>query len=65
MRPPPVERFPAKPVRLPGPTFWPFFMAVGLSFIGWGLIATWLIATGGAIVFVISLVGWINDMRHE
>lgn len=63
--PPPVERFPARPTRLPEPTYWPFFMAIGISFIGWGLISTWLIATGGAIVFVISLVGWINDMRHE
>ena len=63
--PPPVERFPARPARLPEPTYWPFFMAIGLTFIGWGLIATWLIAAGGAIVFVISLIGWINDMRHE
>lgn len=63
--PPPVDRFPAQPSHLPEPTYWPFFMAIGLAFIGWGLISTWLIAAGGAVVFVISLIGWINILRHE
>lgn len=63
--PPPGERFLAQPSQLPEPTYWPFFMAAGLCFIGWGLISTWLIAVGGLIVFVISLVGWINILRHE
>lgn len=63
--PPPTETFPARPTRLPEPTYWPFFMAMGLAFIGWGLIATWLITAGGLIVFVIALIGWINILRHE
>lgn len=63
--PPPGERFLAQPSQLPDPTYWPFFMAIGLCFIGWGLISTWLIGAGGLIVFVISLVGWINILRHE
>ena len=40
-------------------------MAIGITFIGWGLISTWIIAVGGVIVFIISLVGWINILRHE
>jgi hypothetical protein len=40
-------------------------MAVGFAFIGWGLISTYLISIGGAIVFVIALIGWINILRHE
>jgi hypothetical protein len=40
-------------------------MAMGLAFFGWGLISTWLIAVGGLIVFIISLIGWINILRHE
>ncbi|HWB93616.1 MAG TPA: hypothetical protein VG605_17265 [Puia sp.] len=63
--PPPATRFPARPVHLPEPTYWPFFMAMGLAFFGWGLISTWLIAVGGLIVFIISLIGWINILRHE
>ena len=55
----------AKPARLPEPTYWPFFMALGLAFSGWGLLSTWLVSAGGLIVFVTALIGWINNLRHE
>ncbi len=61
----PIEMVKAKPERLPEPTYWPFFMALGLAFAGWGLLSTWLVSLGGGIVFVISLAGWINILRHE
>ena len=63
--PPPEEQFPAKPEELPTPTYWPFFTAMGIAFIGWGLISTWVIALGGLVVLIVSLVGWINILRHE
>lgn len=63
--PPPDELFPAKPVQLPEPTYWPFFLAMGIAGIGWGLISTWIITVGGVIVLIISLAGWINILRHE
>ena len=63
--PPPRDLYPAKPVHLPEPTYWPFFLAIGITFIAWGLISTWIIAVGGVIVLIISLVGWINILRHE
>ncbi|HEV2482744.1 MAG TPA: hypothetical protein VGS79_23925 [Puia sp.] len=63
--PPPMERFTAKPAKLPMPTYWPFFLAMGIAFIGWGLISTWVLTVGGGIVFIISLIGWINILRHE
>ncbi|MEP6751105.1 MAG: hypothetical protein ABJB86_25440 [Bacteroidota bacterium] len=55
----------SRPHKLPAPTYWPFFMAVGLSFGAWGLLTTWLISVMGLIVFTISLIGWINILRHE
>lgn len=55
----------AKPEILPKPTYWPFFMALGLTFMGWGILTIWLISLAGFIVFVISLIGWINILRHE
>ncbi|HUB60466.1 MAG TPA: hypothetical protein VL978_07190 [Puia sp.] len=57
--------FPARPQRLPEPTYWPLFTAAGIAFIGWGLISTWIIAICGLLVFIVSLVGWINILRHE
>lgn len=55
----------AKPEQLPKPTYWPFFMALGLMFMGWGLLTIWLISAAGLLVFIISLIGWINILRHE
>jgi len=59
------EAVKAKPVQLPNPTYWPFFTAMGLLFMGWGLLSLWLVSVAGFIVFIISLIGWINLMRHE
>lgn len=62
---PQIEKVKAKPEHLPKPTYYPFFLALGLMFLGWGLLTTWLISLAGFIVFIISLIGWINNMRHE
>lgn len=40
-------------------------MALGITFIGWGLISFWLISIGGLIVFAIALSRWINILRHD
>jgi len=55
----------AKPEVLPGPTYWPFFLAMGLAFLFWGLLTTWIILIAGALIFIIALTGWINQLRHE
>lgn len=60
-----IEKVKAKPERLPKPTYWPFFLALGLAFMGWGLLTTWYFSLAGLIVFVVSLTGWINLLRHE
>jgi hypothetical protein len=60
-----MEKVKAKPEHLPQPTYWPFFLALGVMFCGWGLLTTWLISVAGLIVFTISLIGWINILRHE
>ncbi len=59
------EKVKAKPEELPKPTYWPFYLAMGLTFAGWGLISTWLFSVIGLIIIVVSLYGWINILRHE
>lgn len=61
----PDEMVKAKPEVLPDPTYWPFFLAVGLTFLGWGLLTTWLVSAAGFIILIISIIGWINILRHE
>lgn len=60
-----IETAKAKPEKLPKPTYWPFFLALGLTFIAWGLLTTWYFSVAGLIVFVVSLIAWINILRHE
>lgn len=55
----------ATPSVLPSTSYWPFFMAVGMLFLGWGLLTSWIFSLAGLIVLMISLAGWINLMRHE
>lgn len=60
-----MEKVKAKPEKLPQPTYWPFFLALGLTFSAWGLLTTWYISVAGLVVFIVSLIGWINILRHE
>jgi len=55
----------AKPEVLPKPTYWPFFLAMGLAFTFWGLLTTWVVLVAGILIFIVSLMGWINILRHE
>jgi hypothetical protein len=55
----------AKPQILPRPTYWPFFLAMGLAFLFWGLLTTWVILLAGGLIFTIALIGWINQIRNE
>ena len=50
---------------LPLPTYWPAGVALALTFIFWGLIISWVILVVGLILFVLSLGGWIQDIRYE
>jgi hypothetical protein len=55
----------ARPEKLPEPTYWPFFLAMGLNFIFWGMLTTWIIGLAGFLIFVIALSCWINLLRHD
>jgi hypothetical protein len=40
-------------------------MAFGITLVAWGLISSPFILGIGAVVFLVSLAGWIGDLRHE
>lgn len=50
---------------LPAPTSWPAGLALGITFLFWGLITSWVVLAVGGGLFTVSLIGWINDIRHE
>lgn len=55
----------ARPEKLPPPTYWPFFLAVGLLFVFWGLLTTWVILSAGLLIVFVALIGWIKILRNE
>jgi hypothetical protein len=50
---------------LPHPTYFPAGLAMGVAFIFWGLITSWVIGLVGVGLFIAALAGWITDIRHE
>lgn len=53
------------PEELPRPTYWPVIMALAITLIIFGVVTTYLIIIIGLVLFVISLIGWIGDVRNE
>ncbi len=56
---------PAKPDTIPEPTFWPASLALAVMLSLWGLASSFIITGIGSGLFVVSLAGWISDIRHE
>lgn len=50
---------------LPRPTFFPAGLAMGTTFIFWGLITSWVIILIGVGLFTAALAGWITEIWHE
>jgi hypothetical protein len=53
------------PAAIPEPTLWPAALALGITFLLWGLVSSMLISGAGAALSVVALTGWIRDLRHE
>lgn len=54
-----------KPETLPRPTYWPATMALGIVFVAWGVVTTYIVAIVGATLVALALAGWIGEIRHE
>jgi hypothetical protein len=50
---------------LPGPSFWPFLLAVGFATSLIGVITKIEVVVIGLIILLASLVGWVREARHE
>jgi hypothetical protein len=40
-------------------------MALGITFVAWGLITSPIVLGAGCTLFAVSLAGWIGEVRHE
>ncbi len=55
----------AEEIHLPGPTFLPVFMAVGITLGVIGITINFIISIVGIIIFLITLVRWIRETRRD
>lgn len=53
------------PATLPAPTYWPMIVSAGVVFLAWGVLTSWFIAASGGLLFVVGVVGWIGELRHD
>ena len=53
------------PQKLPEPSIWPVTLALGITFLVWGLVTSLIITGVGVALFAVALAGWIRDIRHE
>ena len=57
------EPLPAE--HLPRPTYFPAGLAMGIAFLFWGLITSWVVLVVGLTLFLAALAGWITEIRYE
>ena len=57
------ESLPAE--HLPRPTYFPAGLAMGVAFLFWGLITSWVTFVVGLALFIAALAGWITEIRYE
>lgn len=50
---------------LPRPTYFPAGLAMGTTFMFWGLITSRVVFLVGVALFIAALAGWITEICHE
>jgi hypothetical protein len=62
-----VEEAPpvAEEIHLPGPTFLPVFMAVGITLGVIGITINFIISIVGIAIFLFTLIRWVRETRRD
>jgi len=56
---------PGEEIHLPGGTFLPLFLTVGITMVLVGLTTTWFLTIVGGIIVVWVLIRWVLDTRRD
>ncbi|MEX2237595.1 MAG: hypothetical protein WEB00_08680 [Dehalococcoidia bacterium] len=55
----------AEHIHLPGPSFWPISLAVGIILIAMGFVTHLAVASAGGLIMVGAMAGWIAETRKQ
>ena len=52
------------PEKLPPPTYAPAFVALGITFLLFGVLTSYVFSAAGFVVMVISISKWVGELLH-
>ncbi len=50
---------------IPKPTYAPAMLAMGVTLLMWGVVASWVFSAAGFVISVVALKNWIGEMVHD
>lgn len=51
-------------IHMPRPTIWPVTIAFGVTLFGFGVMSSLTFAICGAIILLLGVAGWVQELRH-
>lgn len=54
-----------RPEKIPEPTWWPAALSLGVTLVGWGIVASYVVFFLGLVLTAFSFAGWIGDILNE
>jgi hypothetical protein len=52
------------PEKPPPPTYAPVFLALGITFLLFGVVSSYVFSAGGFILMVVSISKWVGELLH-
>ena len=52
------------PENLPPPTYAPVFLALGITFLLFGVVSSYVFSAAGFILIVVSISKWVGELLH-
>jgi hypothetical protein len=54
-----------KPAIIPSPTYWPFFLSLGATLMGLGVLTSNVISATGIVLFILAIIKWVGELTSE
>ena len=54
-----------KPAIIPSPTYWPFFLSLGATLLGLGVLTSNIISAAGTVLFILAIIKWVGELSSE
>jgi len=52
------------PEKTPSPTYAPAFLALGITFLLFGVVSSYVFSAAGVLLIVVSISKWVGEMLH-